>query len=71
METERDETLEIIINDWPEKCDTLPEQLTPFFSYREELVVQEGLAKGNRVVIPQKLRSRRHEAETTFIALGH
>ncbi len=62
METECNEMLEMlkqtIINSRPEKRDTLQEQLTPYFSYREELVVQDGLVfKGNRVVIPQKLRS--------------
>ena len=60
-ETELDEALQMlkhtILNGWPENRDNLPEQLTPYFSYRDELVVQDGLVfKGHRVIIPQKLR---------------
>lgn len=36
---------------------TLLEQLTPYFSYRDELVVHDGLIfKGERVIIPISLR---------------
>ena len=61
-ETEQDDTLQalkkVIIAGWPEERSELPEQLTPFFSYRDELVVQDALIfKANRVVIPQKLRA--------------
>jgi hypothetical protein len=48
----------MLIKGWPEERSELPEQLTPFFSYRDELVVQDALIfKANRVVVPQKLRA--------------
>ena len=52
-ETELDEALQMlkhtILNGWPESRDDLPEQLTPYFSYRVELVVQGGLVfKGHK-----------------------
>ena len=61
-ETENDENLQalkkVIITGWPEERKDLPEQLVPFFSYRDELAVQDGLLfKSNRVVIPRKLRA--------------
>jgi hypothetical protein len=60
-ETEQDETLlmlkKTIISGWTEQRDQLPEQLTPYHSFRDELAVQDGLIfKGARVVVPQKLR---------------
>ena len=60
-ETEQDESLQIlkrtILNGWPETRDFLPEQVTPYFGYRDELAVQNGLIfRGGQVVIPQKLR---------------
>ena len=61
-ETENDGNLQalkkVIITGWPEERKDLPEQLVPFFSYRDELAVQDGLLfKSNRVVIPRKLRA--------------
>ena len=62
QETERDDTLQVlkkvIIMGWPENRTKLPEQLTPFFSFRDELAVQDGLIfKADRVVVPRKLRT--------------
>lgn len=60
-ETTQDETLQMlkktILKGWTEQRDELPEQLTPYYSYRDELAVQDGLIfKGSRVVVPQKMR---------------
>ena len=59
-ETDKDETLQIlksvILQGWPrEKCDA-PAQMTPCYSVRDELSVQDGLIfRGERVVIPKAL----------------
>ena len=40
----------------------LPEQLSPYYSYRDELAVQDGLIfKGERVIIPLSLRKEMKE----------
>ena len=61
LETDQDEILQMlkksIIRGWTDERKQLPEQLTPYYSYRDELAVQDGLVfKGNRIVVPQKLR---------------
>lgn len=41
---------------WPNKKQSLPEVVKPYYSIREELIVQDNLIfKGNQVVIPQEL----------------
>ena len=62
LETEKDDNLQalkkVILAGWPEERKELPEQLVPFYSYRDELAVQDGLIfKSNRVVIPKALRA--------------
>uniref|UniRef100_A0A2C9M976 Integrase catalytic domain-containing protein n=1 Tax=Biomphalaria glabrata TaxID=6526 RepID=A0A2C9M976_BIOGL len=60
-ETDKDRTLQkllILINQgWPEGKHLLPYQLTPYYNFRDEMSVQEGLIfKGERVVVPKSLR---------------
>ena len=60
-ETNKDEVLQavkmIIESGWPESKSSLPANVTPYFRFRDELVVQKGLIlRGDRVVIPKALR---------------
>ena len=46
-----------IIQGWPKERKNLPIQITPYFSMRDELTVQDGLIfRGQRIVIPLRLR---------------
>lgn len=59
--TKMDKTLAIlknvILQGWPDSKQSLPTQVTPYFSYREELTVHDGLVfKGERVIVPESLR---------------
>ena len=61
-ETATDEVLStlkmVIIDGWPEDKIKLPAILTPFYSYADELTVQDGIIfKGERVVVPSSLRA--------------
>ena len=61
LATDEDESLQmlkqIIIQGWPQERKNLPIQVTPYFSIRDELTVQDGLIfKGQRIVVPIKLR---------------
>jgi hypothetical protein len=48
----------VITQGWPEEKNQLPAELTPYYSFRDELSVQDGLIfKGERVVVPMSLRS--------------
>ena len=60
-ETRADEHLQLlknmIIQGWPNDRHQVPEQLTPYFHFRDELSVQDGLIfKASCVVIPRTLR---------------
>ena len=60
-ETDKDEALQavkaIIQSGWPESKSSLPAHVAPYFHFRDELVVQEGLVlRGDRVVIPKAFR---------------
>ena len=60
-ETDKDETLqalkENIRRGWPENKHNMPANVIPYFQFRDELVVQDGLVpRGDRVVIPRSLR---------------
>ena len=70
-ETKSDSTLKnlmnLIITGWPESMQDVPQQLHPYWCFRDELTVVDGLImKGNRVVVPAALRSstldRLHDA---------
>ena len=48
----------LITEGWPDSLQDVPEHLRPYWSFRDELTIMNGLVlKGNRVVIP---RSDRH-----------
>ena len=48
---------EIIFQGWPEKMRDLPRALRLFWSYRDELGIENGiLCKGNQVLIPKSMR---------------
>ncbi|XP_014665236.1 PREDICTED: uncharacterized protein K02A2.6-like [Priapulus caudatus] len=60
-EMRQDETLnhlrEIIVTGWPDDMKDLPNELKPYWSYRDELTVHDGLViKGRRILIPKGLR---------------
>ena len=47
-----------IMNGWPSDKSTLPSTLNPYYSFADELSVQDGIIfKGERVVVPTSLRS--------------
>ena len=57
-ETDQDETLttlkNMVLKGWPEKRDECPEMLKPYWTYRDELSVLDGLVlKGTRIIIPK------------------
>ncbi|XP_029182414.2 uncharacterized protein K02A2.6-like [Acropora millepora] len=59
--TESDETLralkDVILRGWPEERSQTPTQVTPYFSMRDELSIQDGVIfRGQRMVIPSSLR---------------
>lgn len=70
-ETKADKTLadlqHYIMYGWPEAMQDLPVHLHPYWCFRDELVILDGLVmKGNRVIVPQVMRAdtlqRMHDA---------
>ena len=70
-ETKTDRTLvelsNLITTGWPESMQDLPQHLHPYWCFRDELTILDGLViKGNRVIIPTRMRpdtlSRLHDA---------
>ncbi|XP_028415786.1 uncharacterized protein K02A2.6-like [Dendronephthya gigantea] len=60
---EADEVLQqlklMILQGWPEEKQSLPTILTPYFSFRDELSVYDGLVfKGERLIIPKESRKQ-------------
>lgn len=60
--TDEDDTMlklkSVILRGWPDSKQDLPEQLTPYYSYRDEMIVHDGLVfKGERVTVPISYRS--------------
>lgn len=60
--TERDDALQalctVITNGWPDKKAELTSSVAVYYSYRDELSIQDGIIlRGERVVIPQSLRA--------------
>ena len=56
-----------ILTGWPNSMQDIPEHLHPYWCFRDELTILDGLImKGNRVVIPTSMRpatlSRLHDA---------
>ena len=61
-ETSKDATLQnlkdVIINGWPQHKNKLPDCLQPYFNYRDELTIQDGIiVRSDKVVIPVSMRS--------------
>ncbi|KAK7100337.1 hypothetical protein V1264_023309 [Littorina saxatilis] len=61
VRTENDENLQLlkttIMTGWPDDRNDLPATLTPYFHFRDEMTVQDGLIfKGERVVVPESMR---------------
>lgn len=47
-----------IMNGWPEHMQDLPDDIRPYWCFRDELAILDGLImKGNRVVVPAVMRS--------------
>ena len=62
-ETKTDESLrelkDLINNGWPERVNELTESAKPFWCFRDEMAVLDGLVlKGNRVVVPPAMRQK-------------
>ena len=49
---------EIILKGWPNQNDGIPMEALPYFNYRDELTIQDGiiLYRGDRIVVPKALR---------------
>jgi len=46
------------MSDWPENKASLPQSISVYFNYRDELSVQDGtVLRGERVVIPSSMRA--------------
>ena len=59
--TESDKALRnlknVILCGWPEHRSQVPSQITPYFSMRDELTIQDGVIfRGQRIVVPVSLR---------------
>lgn len=49
--------MEIIVNGWPENIKALPADIRPYWAFRDELAIEDGIIfKGQEVIIPQILR---------------
>jgi hypothetical protein len=64
--TEADETMQtlktVILKGWPDTRQELPTQVTPYYSYRDELTLHDGLIfKGENVVVPESMRKSMKE----------
>ena len=47
----------VILKGWPDTRQELPTQVTPYYSYRDELTLHDGLIiKGENVVVPESMR---------------
>ena len=48
---------EIILKGWPNQKDGVPMEALPYFNYRDELTIQDGIVyRGDRIVVPKALR---------------
>lgn len=81
-ETEKDQILvklkEVVYNGWPEYRKQCPQDLWEYWTFRCEIVLEDGLIlKGNRLIIPKSLRQQvleaihsGHQGETKCILLA-
>ena len=52
----------VIMEGWPNDRRRVPDRLLPYFSYRDELTIQDGIIfRGERIVIPSSLRKSMKE----------
>ena len=61
LEVDPDHTVltTVIRQGWPELKEGLPNVVAPYFNIRDEMSIQDGLVfKGERMVIPQTMRSK-------------
>ena len=57
-----------IMQGWPKSIKQVPPEIQPFWTFREELTVEDGLIlKGTRIVIPNK----QHKAIMKLLHEGH
>ena len=79
-ETKADHTLasltDLIITGWPDSMQVLPDNLHPYWCFRDELTILDGLVmKGSRVVIPASMRpgtlTRLHDAHQGLTSTLH
>lgn len=66
-ETKFDKTLQKLtmtaVNGWPEDKHEVPAEILPFYSFRDEITIQDGLLfKGERVIVPTSLRPEMKQA---------
>jgi hypothetical protein len=59
--TRKDQKLQqlskVILSGWPARSDNLEQHLRPYFHYRHELTIHNGLIlKDQRIVVPEELR---------------
>ena len=60
-ETRKDPTIKLLMlyisTGWPCECRRLPQELHPYWNFREDLSVEDGLVtKGSRLLIPSTLK---------------
>ena len=70
--TQADDELAIlkhtIMQGWPKTIKQVPPELQPYWTFREELTIEDGLIlKGTRIVIPNK----QHQARLKQLHEGH
>ena len=54
--THSDETMQALKKGWPDTRKELPDQVTPYFSYRGELTLHDGLIFKGEIVVPESMR---------------
>ena len=51
------ELINIILTGWPEKVSKVQDAVRPYFNFRDELIVQDGvISRGERIVLPLSMR---------------
>ena len=76
VETSKDPVLrgltQVINTGWPESIKELPQDLRPYWAYRDELGVTSGVVfKGRQVLMPEPLRQLRHTGPVAHWSHGH
>lgn len=62
---------EIVSNGWPESVKKLPENLRPYWSFREDIAIEAGvLFKGKQVIIPESMRAELYYKYYTNLIKG-